>query len=120
MGDFKKNLLIILKEQRSLFILFALNAILGFVLLVISAFSVRSDIIAVKIGYGDIGGYRDGTWTDMLVFPLMAVLLGIIHTVISVSIFKKHGDGVAKVFSFLSLLLLLGLYVVFFKLINEG
>lgn len=120
MSDFKKVFLTILKEQRGLFALLTLNFILSCVLFVISIFSIRSDIVSVKIGYGDIGGYRDGVWTDVLVFPLMSILLGTVHSFIAVRIFERHGDGVAKVFSCISFFLLVGLYIVFFRLINEG
>ena len=120
MSNFKKVFLTIFKEQRGLFVMLFLNFFASLVLLFISFFSIKSNVAVVKIGYGDIGGYKDGTWTDMLVFPIMSALLGIIHPIISVRIFDRYGEGVAKVFMFITFLLLVCLFVVFFRLVNEG
>lgn len=120
MSNVKKLFSSIFREQRGFFALLAINILLGVVLCLISCFSIKLDTVGVKIGYGDIGGYKDGTWTDMLVFPVLALLFGMVHAAIAVRIFGRHGDGMAKVFTFITTILLIGLYVLFFRLINEG
>ena len=73
-----------------------------------------------KIGYGDIGGYRDGAWTDLIAFPLLAIILGIIHNFIAVRIYHKRGAGMTKFFLITTTLLILGAFIVLIRLVQEG
>ena len=74
----------------------------------------------VKIGYGDIGGYRDGTWTEMLAFPLLAIVFGVLHNFIAIRIYKKRGAGMTKFFLVATTTLIIGAFIVLIRLLREG
>ena len=73
----------------------------------------------VKIGYGDIGGYRSGSWADMLAFPILAVIFNIFHNLIAMRIFKKRGAGMTKFFLITTSALILGTIIVLLRLLEK-
>ena len=105
-------------------------------LLVALAFFVHGMInlapqsVMVKTGYGDIGryqggewsemqaagGYRDGSWEQMLAFPIMAIVLGIIHCFIAIKLYRNKGAAMAGAFLFASILLIIVAWVVMVRL----
>jgi hypothetical protein len=74
----------------------------------------------VKTGYGDIGGYRDGSWTNQFVFTLAAMLFGVLHNFLALKIFRKRGNGMTKFFLITTTMLILGAFVVMIRLLKEG
>ena len=106
------------------------------VLLVALAFFVHGMInlspqsVMVKTGYGDIGryqggewsemqaagGYRDGGWAQMLAFPIMAVVLGIVHCFIALKLYRNKGAAMMGAFLFASLCLIFVAWVVMVRL----
>ncbi|MBR3368832.1 hypothetical protein IKG45_03540 [Candidatus Saccharibacteria bacterium] len=120
MSDLKNTFLTVFREERGLFVMMILNFLVGMVLLVFSLATLNPDKAAVKIGYGDIGGYRDGTWIDMLTFPILAILFGILHNILALKIFERNKDGIAKVFVAITFFLLIGAFVVLSRLLGEG
>ena len=76
---FKEDFIKIYQTERGILILMILNLLLSIALLVFSLINLNPNSAVVKIGYGDIGGYRDGSWADMLAFPLLAIIFGVFH-----------------------------------------
>ena len=103
-----------------MFILMLLNIALSLALLVFSIIKLNPGAAVVKIGYGDIGGYRDGTWSEMLAFPLLALIFGFLHNIIAVRIFKKRGAGMTKFFLITTTALIIGAFIVLIRLLKEG
>ena len=114
--DFKK----IYFEERLMLVLMVVNLILSLALLVFALLHLSPETAIVKVGYGDIGGYRDGIWTDMIAFPLLALVFGIFHNLIALKIFHKRGAGMTKIFLILTTALILGTFVVLIRLLGEG
>ena len=124
----------IAREKKGLFSLMAFLALVCLVLFIISVVTLKPSTAVVKVGYGDIGsfagedlvemrtagGYRDGSWVDMLAFPILAVVLGVIHNFISIRICVKRGDSAAKAFVLISIGVALGAILVLFRLLGEG
>ena len=110
--DIKK----IYAEERNMLILMVFNIMLALVLLVMGIININPNVAIVKIGYGDIGGYRDGTFVDMLVFPIMAIILGVFHNLIAMKIFHKRGAGMTKFFVATTTMLILGAFIVLIRL----
>mgnify|MGYP007070338116 CR=1 FL=1 len=79
MKNFKETIGEIYRNERGLLIVMLLNTVFALVLLIFSLIKLNPNAAVVKIGYGDIGGYRDGAWVDMLAFPLLAVVFGVLH-----------------------------------------
>lgn len=120
MKDFKTDITKIYKEERLMLILMILNLIISLVLIIISLTHLNPNSSVIKVGYGDIGGYRDGAWTDLLAFPLLAILFGVLHNFIAVRVYHKRGAGMTKFFLVTTTVLILGAFIVFMRLLKEG
>lgn len=120
MKNFKKDFLKIYHSERGLLLFMTINLILSIILLVFSILNLNPDSTGVKVGYGDIGGYRDGTWIDRLAFPLLAIIFGFLHNILALKIFKKRGSGMTKFFLVVTTILILGTFLVLIRLLGEG
>lgn len=120
MKYFAEDLKKIYAEERIMLILMILNIIASIALLVFSIVNLNPNVAVVKIGYGDIGGYRDGSWLDLLAFPILAIIFGIFHNLIALKIYHKRGAGMTKFFVLTTSSLLAGTFIVLIRLLREG
>ena len=120
MKNLKEDFLKIYQTERGLLILMILNLILAIALFVYSVVTLNPNASVVKTGYGDIGGYRDGTWLDMLAFPILAIIFGVLHGFLAVRVFHKRGSGMAKFFLITTTALIFGTLLVAIRLHGEG
>ncbi|MBQ3293730.1 hypothetical protein IJG96_01175 [Candidatus Saccharibacteria bacterium] len=114
--DFKK----IYASDRSLFIFMALNLLASIALIIFSITKINPNSPLVKIGYSDISGYHDGSWTELIAFPLLGITFGVLHSLISVMIFHKRGAGMAKFFLVTTTTLIAGAFIVLIRISAEG
>lgn len=115
-ADFQK----IYQTEHFMLILMILNLLASLALIAFSIINLSPDSAIVKVGYGDIGGYRDGSWSDFLAFPLLGLLFGIVHNFIALRVFHKRGAGMTKFFLLTTSILILGAFVVLIRLLGEG
>lgn len=120
MKTFKEDIVNIYQSNRSIIVLMALNLLFSLGLLIFALVSLNPDTAVFKIGYGDIGGYRDGTWLDMLAFPTFAILFGILHNLLALRIFHKRGTSMTKFFLFTTTGLIFWTLLVLIRLLGEG
>ncbi len=134
MEKIKENLKKIYSGERGLFVMQILLFLSSMVLFVFSIFHLSPSSSVVKVGYGDIGryqggewssmsnsgGYHDGSWLEMLAFPIMAVIFGILHNLVTVRLYERKGAAVAKVFMIVSLFLVAGTFLVLVRLLGEA
>lgn len=120
MKDFKADIKEIYKNERLMLVMMILNFVASLALLIYSFIKINPASSVIKIGYGDIGGYRDGSWTDLIAFPLLAILFGVLHNFIAVRIFHKRGAGMTKFFLITTTVLIVGAFIVLSRLIQEG
>lgn len=120
MKTLKEDFIKIYRNERGIIVLMLFNLLLSIGLFVFSLIKLNPNTPAVKIGYGDIGGYRDGAWFDMFSFPLLAITFGILHSFLAVRIFHKRGSGMSKFFLLISTSLILGTLLVLIRLLREG
>ncbi len=120
MKTFKEDVLKIYQSERGIIVLAIINFLLATALFIVSVLNLNPNAAVVKIGYGDIGGYRDGTWTGLLVFPLLSILFGLLHPLLAVRLFHKRGGGMAKFFLIITSALILGTFLVLIRLLREG
>ena len=109
----------IYKEERFMFALMIFNVISSIALFITGVINLNPSAAVVKIGYGDIGGYRSGSWADMLAFPVLAIIFGIFHNFIAIRIFKKRGAGMAKFFLITTTALIFGTIIVLLRLLEK-
>lgn len=124
----------IYREHRGLFVGMIMVAVLSLIFLVFSLVTLSPSSAVVKTGYSDIGsfagddltgmrsagGYRDGAWGNMLVFPILALIIGVLHNLIAVRLYKRRGESSAKAFLAISVAILVGAFIVLLRLLGEG
>ena len=120
MKHFVEDLKQIYHQERLMLVFGILNILGSIALLIFSLIKLNPESAIVKIGYGDIGGYRNGSWADMLTFPLFALIFGVFHTFIALRIYEKRGAGMAKFFLIMTAGLILGAFVVLIRLTGEA
>lgn len=120
MKDFKEDFINIYHNERGLLIIMVLNLLFSIALLIFSLVTLNPNSATTKIGYGDIGGYRDGTWASMLAFPILAVIFGFLHSLLALRIFRKRGSGMAKFFLITTTVLIAGTILTLIRLRGEG
>lgn len=120
MSDFKEDFIKISQEERGALFLMGINLLISIGLLIFSILSLNPSASVVKVGYGDIGGYRDGAWSDLIAFSILAILFGVIHNFLAVRIYHKRGGGMTKFFLITTTFLILGTILVLVRLLGEG
>ena len=120
MKGLKETCLKILREDRSFLIAIFLNFLLGLALFIIGLVTLSPDSAVVKIAYGDIGGYSDGTWIDMLAFPILGFVFSILHSLIAIIIYSRSGKNFARAFLILTMVFSAIAVVILLRLVNEG
>ena len=116
MKYFAEDFKIIYRTERLMLIMMILNVLATIALAIVGLINLNPGSSMIKVGYGDIGGYRDGSWTFMLAFPLLAVVFGVLHNLIAVRIFRKRGAGMAKFFILTTSALIIGAFVVMMRI----
>ena len=120
MKELTQNFKTIYRQERWLLALMIINLILAIALVVFVIAHLNPSGSVIKIGYGDIGGYRDGAWTDLLAFVILAIIFGIFHNFIAIRIFNKRGAGMSKLFLMITTTLIVGTFIVLARLTGEG
>lgn len=117
----------ICKKQKGLMAAMIVLLVLAGMVALVLLFVLHPQNSVVIVGYGDVygeiagltGGYRRDSWLNMLAFPLFAVVLGAVHNIIVMRVYQKYGKETALMTVFASMLLLLGLIVIVFRLLGE-
>lgn len=120
MKNFKSDLVKIYQTERGLLIIIILNILLSIGLLIFSLVNLNPGLSVLKVGYGDIDGYRDGTFIDMLTFPILAIIFGVLHNLLAIRIFHKRGGGMAKFFLLITTALILGTILILARLLGDA
>ena len=134
MKDLAKDLKEVYVKHRTMFTLMVVVTIFSIILFIYSIVNLHPNASVVKVSYGDIGryqggewssmsnsgGYHDGPWQTMLVYPMFALLFGILHNVIALRIFRKKGDKIANIFLAITIALILFATLILWRLLGEG
>ena len=120
MKTLKEDFIKMYQSERGIIILMIFNFLLATGLFIFSIIKLNPSSPVAKVGYGDIGGYRDGAWFDMIAFPLLALIFGVFHTLLASRIFHKRGGGMTKFFLLVTTCLILGTLLVLIRLLKEG
>ena len=122
------------EKHRTLFTLMVVMFVLAIVLFIYSVANLQPGNSVIKVSYGDIGryqggewssmsnsgGYHDGSWQAMLVYPLFSLVFGFLHSIIALRIFRKKGDKLASVFVITTIFLILLTLLILWRLLGEG
>ncbi len=102
-------------------------ALMSGILLIFALTTLRPQSTVVIVGYGDVygeiagisGGYRRDSWLNMLAFPALAIIYGLVHNLLILRIYRKYGKDAAVVLAVATMLLILGTFVIIFRLLGE-
>lgn len=134
MKNFREYMGEIYRGHKGLLVLMSLLFLISLVFFVFSLVSLSPGSAIVKVGYGDIGsfsgddltgmrlagGYRDGGWGNMLTFSFLSIIVGVLHNMLAIRIYKRRGEGIAKAFVILSMFVIVGAFIVLTRLLAEG
>ena len=117
----------ICRKQRGLMAAMIAVVVMSAILLIFSLTTLRPQNTVVIVGYGDVygeiaglsGGYRRSSWLNMLAFPLLALIYGFVHNVLILKIYRKCGKDAAMVLAVVTMLLIVGTFVVILRLLGE-
>ena len=115
------------REQKGVMIAMIVLAVASAILLIFSLTTLRPQSTVVIVGYGDVygeiagisGGYRRDSWMNMLAFPALALLYGLVHNLLVLRVYRKYGKDAAIVLAVATILLIVGTFVVIFRLLGE-
>ena len=65
------------------------------------------------------GGYRTGGWVEMAVFPILGLVLGVLHNLFAIQAYERRGKGYALTVILLSSLVAVGAFVLLLRLLGE-
>lgn len=114
------------KQKGLMFSMIAL-LVLAAVFLVVSLVTLRPQGTVVIVGYGDVygemaglsGGYRRDSWLNMLAFPVLAVIFGVVHNVIALRTYRKYGKNMALLVVYATILMIVGAFTILLRLLGE-
>ncbi|MDR2063311.1 MAG: hypothetical protein LBQ02_00760 [Candidatus Nomurabacteria bacterium] len=99
-----------------LFVLGAIVATVGFVMIEPKQLQVLSHYTDL----GKVNNYSDSKWQFQFVFPVMALLIGVLHSVLVPRIFIKSGGAFARLFISASVVILFILLLVMLRVIDTN
>lgn len=120
MKTIKEDFIELYRNERGIILLMIINFLLATGVCIFAIIRLNPSSPVVKIGYGDIGGYRDGSWFDMFAFPLLAITFGALHTLLATRIYHQRGSGMTKFFLLVTTCLIAGTLLVLIRLLKEG
>ncbi|MBQ3294073.1 hypothetical protein IJG96_03020 [Candidatus Saccharibacteria bacterium] len=116
-------------------VLVAMLVLFGFGLLLVlhTLIHFKAGGTTMYIGYSDIGefaggdplslwnsgGYRTGGWAEMAVFPILGLILGVLHNLFAIQAYERRGKGFAVTMILLSILVAAGAFVLLLRLLGE-
>ena len=116
----KEDFLTIARRRPGLLASMIALAVLSLALLIFALLQLAPGDITTTVGYGDIGGYRAGSWVETFSFVGLALIWGVLHNLIAVRLYGERGVTSAKQFVRFSLVLVLAAFVVLLRLVGRG
>lgn len=116
------------KKQKSLMMAMIVLLVMSVALLIFSLATLRPQGTVVIVGYGDVygemaglsGGYRRDSWLNMLAFPILAIVFGLVHNIIALRAYRKYGKEMAFLIVYATMMLVVGAFVILIRLLGEG
>jgi len=114
-------------RQKGLMTLMMVLVVMSALLFIFSLSTLRPHNTVVIVGYGDVygeiagitGGYRRDSWLNMLAFPILALVYGVLHNLLAVRVYRRYGRDVAMMVVIMTMLLVLMTALVMMRLLGE-
>ena len=117
----------VVRKQHGLMVAIIVLLVLSVALLIFSLVTLHPQGAVVIVGYGDVygeiaglsGGYRRDSWLNMLAFPILALVFGVLHSFLALRVYRKYGKTPALMLVYGTMLLVVGAFVVILRLLGE-
>ena len=121
MKDLAEDFKSIAKKDKPLFAWMAINFLLSLGLFLIPIFNLNAGRAKIWARYSDINnGYAQNEWWYLLSFTVLAITFGIGHTLIAARLHTKRGGDIARLFLFVSsIIIIIGIRFLW-NIIDEG
>lgn len=115
------------RKQKGLMVAMILLGVMSALLLIFALTTLRPQSTVVIVGYGDVygeiagisGGYRRDSWLNMLAYPALALIFGVVHNILALRVYRKYGKDAAMVLVVATMGIIVGAVVVIFRLLGE-
>ena len=123
----------IFREEKGVLAMMVLLFAMGVVLVIHTILHFKAGGTTMYIGYSDIGGfsggdplslwnsggYRTGGWAEMAVFPILGIILGVLHNLFAIQVYNRRGKGYAVLVVLVSMVIAAGAFVLLLRLLGE-
>lgn len=117
----------ICRKQRGLMVAMIVLFALSVGLLIFALTTLRPSSAVVIVGYGDVygevaglsGGYRRDSWVNMLAFPVLALVFGVVHSILAIKVYRKYGKDMALILVYATMMMIGLTVVVILRLLGE-
>ena len=121
MKEISEDFKLIAKKDRNLFVWMTANFLLSLWLFLIPLFNLNSGRAKIWARYSDIdNGYAQSDWWYLLAFSLIAIAMGIGHTLLAARLYTKRGKDLARLFLLISMVILIVGIRFLLNIIGEG
>lgn len=121
MKEISEDFKAIAKKDRNLFVWMAVNFLLSLWLFLIPFFNLNSGRAKIWARYSDIdNGYAQSDWWYLLAFSLIAIAMGIGHTLLAARLYTKRGKDIARLFLLISMIILIVGIRFLLNIVGEG
>ncbi len=133
MKEIREGFRKIFREDKAVLLMMVVLFMMGLLLVLHTLIHFKAGGTTMYIGYSDIGGfndgewlslwnsggYRTGGWAEMAVFPILGLVLGVMHNLFAVQVYGRRGRGFAIVMILVSMLVAVGAFVLLLRLLGE-
>ncbi len=115
------------RKQKTLMMTMIALLVMSAIFLIFSLTALRPQNTVVVVRYGDVygdlvgvtGGYQRDSWLNMLTFPILALVFGLVHNVLALRVYRKYGRDTAMLVVVMSMLLVVGGITTLIRLTGE-
>lgn len=121
MKEISEDFKAIAKKDRNLFVWMTVNFLLSLWLFLIPLFNLNSGRAKIWARYSDIdNGYAQSDWWYLLAFSLIAIAMGVGHTLLAARLYTKRGKDIARLFLLISMIILIVGIRFLLNIVGEG
>ena len=101
--------------------IFSVNFLASLCLFLIPLFNLNSSKVKIWARYSDIdNGYAQSDWWYLLAFSLIAITMGVGHTLLAARLHKKRGKDIARLFLLISTVMIVIGIRFLLNIVGEG
>ena len=120
MNELVEDFKLIWKKDKGLIIWMVLNFALSGGLFFVAIWNLEPSVTRYFARYSDMASYSSESWWYLFSFAILAVVMGVGHTLLAARLFKKRGKDIARLFLGTSMAMLVVAVVFLGNIVGEG